>query len=79
MLNLLMLYAAYARVRALRETGCPERKKGNHNRRDDFQRFCFHMFIFVRFSQLATQTDVRRAELHAIVAIGAIALGRAAL
>ena len=40
---LLMLYTAYARVRALRVKRCAEDKQRNRDRRQNFQRICFHI------------------------------------
>ena len=38
-----MLYTAYARVRALRVKRCAEDKQRNRDRRQNFQRICFHI------------------------------------
>ena len=51
-------YTADARVRALRVNGCAEHKQRYYDRRDNFQRFRFHRFVFRKISQLETQTDV---------------------
>lgn len=69
----LVPYASYARVVALREGSCPEAKEGNHDRRYNFQRFCFHRFILRKISQRGSQTDVRggkfKKDLKSCVAI----------
>ncbi len=64
---------ADACVDTLRVQACAEHKKGNYHCRADFQRFRFHIFVFRKISQPATQTDVRggkfKKDLRSCVAI----------
>src|SRR5262249_21173214 len=36
-----------------------EHKESNHNRTNDFKRFCFHIVSSVKISEQASQTDAR--------------------
>jgi len=51
---------AYTRVSALRVNSCAEHKKGNDDRRADFQRFRFHTFIFRNYFAASTSDGCSR-------------------
>jgi len=51
-----------SRVDTLRLKSYADSKKHNCNCGHSFQRFCFHMFVSVKISQLGTQTDAWRGK-----------------